>query len=149
MKDCAKMGQSMKKTQSHFCITTVLNEVHDSNKSAGHDHRAVEKINRSRRPGIDDTCQRIAQMETIVADFDRTANELEARIAAEQNRTRIYDPAHFAYSTFAIALTPRRDALKRSRETLRHSIDELKRQLSGRRHGRIADFAALQKGPAP
>jgi flagellar protein FliJ len=86
---------------------------------------------RARRVGIDDTRQRIAQVEAIVADFDRTANELEGWIRSEQNRTRIHDPAHFAYSTFAIAMTRRRDALKRSRETLRCSIDELQRQLSG------------------
>jgi hypothetical protein len=69
-------------------------------------------------------------MEAVVADFDRTANELEGWIKAEQNRTRIQDPAHFAYSTSAIAMTQRRDALKRSRETLMRSIDELKRQLA-------------------
>jgi flagellar protein FliJ len=64
--------------------------------------------------------QRIAQIEAIIADFDKTANELDARIQAEQDRTRIHDPAHFAYSTSATAMIQRRDKLKRS-------IDELKR----------------------
>jgi flagellar protein FliJ len=117
-------------SQSQFCITAALNEVSDPKRGFGHNHRAVERLHRPRRVGIDDTRQRIAQMEAIVADFDRTANELEGWIRAEQNRTRIHDPAHFAYSTFAIAMTRRRDALKRSRETLMRSIDELKRQLA-------------------
>jgi hypothetical protein len=126
---CAKMGHSMR-SQSQFCITAVLNEVSDPKRSFDYDRRAVERFNRARRIEIDDTRQRIAQMEAIIADFDRTANELEGWIRAEQNRTRIHDPAHFAYSTFAIAMTRRRDALKRSRETLMRSIDELKRQLA-------------------
>jgi flagellar protein FliJ len=124
------MGQSIK-TQSQFCITAALNEVSDPKRDFGHNNKAVESLNRARRVEIDDTRQRIAQVKAIVADFDRTANELEGWIRAEQNRTRIHDPAHFAYSTFAIAMTRRRDALKPSRETLRCSIDELQRQLSG------------------
>jgi flagellar FliJ protein len=123
------MGRSMN-SQSQFFITAALNEVSDPKRGFGHNHRAGERLNRPRRVGIDDTRQRIAKMEAIVADFDRTANELEGWIRAEQNRTRIHDPAHFAYSTFAIAMTRRRDALKRSRETLMRSIDDLKRQLA-------------------
>jgi flagellar FliJ protein len=118
------------KSQSQFCITAVLNEVSDPKRGFGHNYRAVERLKRARRVGIGDTHQRIAQMKATVADFDRTANELEGWIRAEQNRTGIQDPAHLAYSTFAIAMTRRRDALKRSRETLTRSIDDLKRQLA-------------------
>jgi flagellar protein FliJ len=117
-------------SQSQYCITAILNEVSNPKRGVGQDHRSAERLNRARQVGIDDTHQRIAQMEAIVADFDRTANELEGWIRAEQNRTRIHDPAHLAYSTFAIAMTRRRDALKRSRETLTRSIDDLKRQLA-------------------
>jgi hypothetical protein len=123
------MGHPMK-SQSQFCITAVLNEVSDPKRDFGQDHRSVERLNGARQIGIHDAHQRIAQMEAIVADFDRTATELEGWIKAEQNRTRIHDPVHFAYSTSAIAMTQRRDALKRSRETLLRSIDELKRQLA-------------------
>jgi flagellar protein FliJ len=123
------MGQAMK-AQSQICTTAILNEVSDPNRDNVQDGRTVERLHRVRRVGIDDTRRRIAQMEAVVADFDRTANELEGWIKAEQNRTRIQDPAHFAYSTSAIAMTQRRDALKRSRETLMRSIDELKRQLA-------------------
>jgi flagellar FliJ protein len=71
-----------------------------------------------------------ALMEATVADFDKTANELEEWIRVEQNRTRIGDPAHFAYSMSATSMTRRRDALMRSRETLIRAIEELKRQLT-------------------
>jgi flagellar protein FliJ len=117
-------------SQSQFCITAVLNEVSNPKRGFGYNHGNVRRLNRARRVGIDDTHQQIAQMEATVADFDRTASELEGWIRAEQNRTRIHDPAHLAYSTFAIAMTRRRNALKRSRETLTRSIDDLKRQLA-------------------
>jgi flagellar FliJ protein len=123
------MGQAMK-AQSQFCTTAILNEVSDPNRDRVQDQRAVERFQRIGRGGIEDTRRRIAQMDAIVADFDRTANELEGWIKVEENRTRIQDPVHFAYSAAATAMRHRRDALKRSRETLMRSIDELKRQLA-------------------
>ena len=121
------MGQAMK-AQSQFCTTAILNEVSDPNRDRVQDQRAVERLRRVGRG--EDTRRRMAQMEAIVADFDRTANELGDWIKAEENRTRIQDPAHFAYSAAATAMRHRRDALRRSRETLMRSIDELKRQLA-------------------
>jgi flagellar protein FliJ len=117
------------KGRSQFCITTTLNEISDPNRDDVRDQIAAEKLHRLRQAGIEDTRRRIAQMEAAMADFDRTATELEGWIKAEENRTGIQDPAHFAYSTFAIAMTERRDALKRSRETLMRSIGALERQL--------------------
>jgi hypothetical protein len=113
--------------QSQFCITAALNKVSDPNRDLMQNHRDVEKLNRARQ--LASTRRRIVQMEAMVADFDRTAIELEGWIQVEQNRTRIHDPANFAYSASAIAMTRRRDALKRSRETLMRYMDELKRQL--------------------
>jgi hypothetical protein len=120
------MSQALK-GQSQFCITTMLS---DPNRDHVPDQKVVQSFRRVRRGGIEDKRQRIDQMEAIVADFDRTVNELEGWIKAEQKRTRIQDPAHFAYSTFATAMTQRRDALKRSCETIMRSIDELRGQLA-------------------
>jgi flagellar protein FliJ len=117
------------KGRSQFCITATLNEISDPNRDDVRDQIAAEKLHRLRQAGIEDTRRRIAQMDAAMADFDRPATELEGWIKAEENRTRIQDPAHFAYSTFAIAMTERRDALKRSRETLMRSIGDLERQL--------------------
>ena len=123
------MGQSMK-SQSQFCITAVLEGSPEPNKGVGPDRRAVERLNRVRQQGIEITRQRIAQMEATIANFDRTANELEGWIQVEQKRTGIHDPANFAYSSSASAMVQRRDALKRSRDTLQHSIEELKSKLA-------------------
>jgi hypothetical protein len=124
---CAKMGQPLE-SQSQFCITAVLAEVSEVNRDE--EPRAVERLNRVRRRAIERARQRIAQMEATVADFDRTMNQIEGWITAEQNRTRIHDPGHFAYSTCAIAMTRRRDAMMRSREMLMRTIADLKRQLA-------------------
>jgi prefoldin subunit 5 len=118
------------KSQSQFCITAVLEGSPEPNKGGGPDRRAVERLNRVRQQGIEITRQRIAQMEATIASFDRTANELEGWIQVEQKRTGIHDPANFAYSSSAAAMIQRRDALKRSRDTLQHSIEELKSKLA-------------------
>ena len=63
------------------------------------------------------------QIEAMCADFERMATDLEAYIRSEEDRTRVHDLAHFAYSTFARSMTRRRDNLRRS-------VGELKRQLA-------------------
>ena len=67
--------------------------------------------------------QRVALMERMIGDFDRMAADLDREIRVEQDRARIYDPAHFAYPTYAKAAIARR-------ENLRHSADELRAQLA-------------------
>jgi flagellar FliJ protein len=58
--------------------------------------------------------QRITQIEAIIADASRMARSLDTEIEAEQARTGIRDPSHFAYSTSAKAMLLRRDNLKRT-----------------------------------
>lgn len=71
---------------------------------------------------LDEKRRKVAQMEAMIADFQRIAADLEREIAAEQERAGIYDPSHFAYPTYAKAAIARRENLKRS-------IDELEAQL--------------------
>jgi hypothetical protein len=72
--------------------------------------------------GVENNRRLVSQIESMIADFDRTADQLESWIQAEQNRTRIHDRSNPVYSTSARAMAQRRDNLKRS-------VDELKRQL--------------------
>jgi hypothetical protein len=53
-----------------------------------------------------------------IEDFERLAARLDSEIRAEEERTRISDPAHVAYSMFAKAARARRDNLLRSRNEL-------------------------------
>jgi flagellar export protein FliJ len=81
---------------------------------------------RLRRFQLDEQRRKVAQMEAMIADFQRMAADLEREIMAEQERAGIHDPSHFAYPTYAKAAIARRQNLKRS-------IDELVAQLSGAR----------------
>jgi hypothetical protein len=47
-------------------------------------------------------------------DFGRLAEGLDSEIRAEEERTRVSDPSHVAYSMFAKAARARRDNLLRS-----------------------------------
>lgn len=58
--------------------------------------------------------RRLVQLETMIAEFDRMAGELDAQIAAEERKSGITDINHFAYPTFAKAARTRRDNLKNS-----------------------------------
>ena len=51
-------------------------------------------------------------------DFERLAAGLDSEIRAEEERTRVSDPSHVAYSMFAKAARERRDNLLRSREEI-------------------------------
>jgi flagellar export protein FliJ len=77
---------------------------------------------RSKKFQVDDRRRKVAQMEAMIADFQRMAADLEREIMAEQERAGIHDPSHFAYPTYAKAAMARR-------ENLRRSIDELVVQL--------------------
>ena len=60
-------------------------------------------------------------------DLEHVAADLARQIAAEEERTGIKDPAHFAYSTFAKAA-----GLRRS--NLLTSIGDLKAKLESAKH---------------
>ena len=85
-----------------------------------------------------DERRRVAQIESMVADFDRMAGDLEREITSEQDRAGIHDPTHFAYPTYAKAAIVRRDNLKRS-------ADELKGQLEDARMALAEAFEELKK----
>ena len=82
--------------------------------------------------------RKVAQIEAMIADFRRIANDLELEIAAEEVRAGIHDPSHFAYPTYAKAAITRRENLKRS-------ADELALQLEGTKAALQESFEELKK----
>src|SRR5690349_18648187 len=78
---------------------------------------------------VDEKRRRVAQIETMIADFDRMAVDLEREIKTEQDRAGIHDPSHFAYPTYAKAAMTRRENLKRSAEELKGQLDDAKAAL--------------------
>jgi flagellar export protein FliJ len=75
---------------------------------------------------VDEKRRRVIQIESMIAEFERIAAALDQEIKAEQDRSRIHDPAHFAYSTYAKAAMQRRDNLKRSAADLKLQLDDAK-----------------------
>ena len=69
---------------------------------------------------------RVAQIEAMIAEFERISTELDREIKLEQDRAGIHDPGHFAYPTYAKAAMTRRENLKRSADELKTQLDDAK-----------------------
>jgi hypothetical protein len=54
---------------------------------------------RLKRFQVDEKRRRVAQIEMMIAEFDRMAEDLDREIAIEEQKAGISDPAHFAYPT--------------------------------------------------
>ena len=72
---------------------------------------------------------RVAILGTIIRDFDSMIAQIERQIAGEEDRTRIKDPCHPAYSTFAKAAAKRCQNLLNSVAHTRSMLDVAKREL--------------------
>jgi hypothetical protein len=70
--------------------------------------------------------RRIATLKRLIADCDRTAADLDHEVRSEEDRAKIHDRAHFAYSTYAKATALRRDNLRRSADELRAHLANAK-----------------------
>ena len=88
--------------------------------------KSRETLIRLKKFQVDEKRRRVAQIEGMIAEFDRMAVDLEREIKTEQDRAGIHDPAHFAYPTYAKAAMNRRDNLKRSADELRVQLEDAK-----------------------
>ena len=91
--------------------------------------KSRETLVRLKKFQVDEKRRRVAQIETMIAEFDRMAGDLEREIRIEQDRAGIHDPAHFAYPTYAKAAIGRRENLKRSVDELRIQLEDAKSAL--------------------
>src|SRR6202521_1776144 len=78
---------------------------------------------------VDERRRKVAQIEGMIAEFERMAGDLEREIKTEQERAGIHDPAHFAYPTYAKAAMQRRENLQRSADELKIQLDDAKSAL--------------------
>ena len=91
--------------------------------------KSRETLIRLKKFQVDEKRRRVAQIEGMIAEFDRIAGDLEREIKTEQDRAGIHDPGHFAYPTYAKAAMQRRENLKRSVSELRAQLDEAQAHL--------------------
>lgn len=84
---------------------------------------------RLKRFQIEEKRRRVAQIETMVAEFFKIARELEQEVAIEEQRAGIFDTSHFAYPTYARAARTRRDNLNRSAAELMTQLEDARGRL--------------------
>jgi hypothetical protein len=97
---------------------------------------------RSKRFEVAEKARKIASMETMIQDLEHVAADLARQIAAEEERTGIKDPTHFAYSTFAKAAGQRRANLLTSIGDLKVKLDNARRE----HEEAVAELKKLEPG---
>jgi flagellar export protein FliJ len=100
--------------------------------------KSRETLIRLRKFQVDEKRRRAAQIESMIAEFERMTGDLDREIKSEQEKVGISDPAHFAYPTYA-------KAAKQRRENLVRSIDDLKAQLDSAKAELAEAFEELKK----
>lgn len=60
---------------------------------------------------VEDKTRQLAQIDMMISEFQRMADDLDAQIKFEEEKAGISDSSHFAYPTFAKAAVQRRDNL--------------------------------------
>ncbi len=80
---------------------------------------------------VEDKTRQLAQIDMMIAEFERMHGDLDAQITIEEEKAGITDVSHFAYPTFA-------KAARQRQENLVGSIRDLKEK-------RINAEAALQE----
>lgn len=100
--------------------------------------KSRQSLIRFKRFQVDQKRQQLAQIENMIAEFHRMADDLDHQISEEESKAGISDVAHFAYPTFARAAAQRRDNLMNSaseldgqlrdaQDALAEAIEELKK----------------------
>jgi len=99
----------------------------------------IETVNsaQNQRFEYEEKRQQVNDIEMMIADFRRTANDLDQQIKIEQQTSGISDVNHFAYPTFARAAMNRRD-------NLRSSVAELEKRLDRARQEALEAFEQLK-----
>jgi flagellar export protein FliJ len=86
--------------------------------------KSRETLIRLKKFQVDERRRKVAQIEAMIAEFDRMAADLDREIKTEQDRAGIHDPSHFAYPTYAKAAIARRENLRRSAGELKAQLDD-------------------------
>src|SRR3954470_22847709 len=91
--------------------------------------KSRDTLIRLKRFQVDEKRRRVAQIEIMIAEFDRMSADLDREIATEEQKAGILDPSHFAYPTYAKAARQRRDNLRRSADDLKTQLEEARAEV--------------------
>ncbi len=84
--------------------------------------KSRENALRLKRFEAEEKSRKVADLESMIREFDQMVVDLDRQIANEEDRTGVRDRSHFAYSTFAKAAAQRRDNLATSVADLREKL---------------------------
>jgi flagellar protein FliJ len=91
--------------------------------------KSRDTLIRLKRFHVEEKRRRVSQIEAMIAEFQRMANDLDREIENEERRVGISDVTHFAYPTYAKASRTRRDNLANSAAELQGQLDDAKNAL--------------------
>jgi flagellar export protein FliJ len=113
--------------------------------------KSRDSLIRLKRFQVDEKRRRMAQIEAMINEFTRMANDLEREIATEEQRSGINDSTHFAYSTYARAARTRRDNVMQSADELRGQLEEARQRLeeSIEELGKVQSLEGREKAGEP
>lgn len=90
--------------------------------------KSRDTLVRLKRFQVEEKRRRLAQIEMMIAEFNRMAGELDREIALEEQKSGVKDSSHYAYSTYARAARARRDNLLHSADELKGQMEEARQQ---------------------
>lgn len=90
--------------------------------------KSRDTLVRLKRFQAEEKRRRVGQLNAMIGEFTRMANELDREIGQEERRANISDPTHFAYPTYARAARARHDNILASIAELRGQLDEAEAQ---------------------
>ncbi|NVK34493.1 MAG: flagellar export protein FliJ [Rhodobacteraceae bacterium] len=103
-----------------------------------------DSLIRLKRFQVDDKRRQLSQIEAMISEFNRMADELDEQIRTEQERVGITDETHFAYPTFAKAAATRRDNLRNSAHELDDQLEKARDELN-EAIGELKKFEQLEE----
>jgi len=88
--------------------------------------KSRDTLVRLKRFQVEEKRRRLAQIEMMIAEFNRMAGDLDREIVSEEQKSGVKDQNHYAYSTYARAARTRRDNLLHSAGELQGQLEEAK-----------------------
>lgn len=76
--------------------------------------KSRENLLRLKHFQVEDKTRQLAQIDMMIAEFEKMYGDLQAQINVEEEKAGITDPTHFAYPTFAKAARQRQENLEGS-----------------------------------
>lgn len=95
--------------------------------------KARETALKLKRFEMEERARKVSDLEQMIREFENIAGDLDRQIQAEEDRTGVKDPKHFAYSTFAKSAAQRRDNLRASIGELRQKLEATQADLDDAR----------------